>query len=183
MLKSLGTRRATKAAKTLSELLAEVFTASKLPQLRGKFYPEYFTIGEDGISYDWDGEGDQKDDDYDGYESFDVPFECKPAEFCCGLLEIGNLADDNFTSDPAVNSVLMRVFMACLALEYNMVMATTITSQKVAAGYLAEAGFAAVAEYKSKSTGATITVWLNDLGAKKELPAGDLNLSNFELFR
>jgi len=170
------------SAKTLSQLLADVFTASKL--YNGTFYPENFRIDYNSVSYepgyDWDDE--LKPGEYHQELNFSRPFNCQTAEYCCGLLEIGNLSDRNFTTDPAINSALMRVFMTCLAQEYNMVMATTIASQKIPAAYLAEAGFTPVAEYKSKGTGSIITVWFNELGAKKELPPGHLNLDDFEIF-
>lgn len=174
-LKALAQRWAKPAAKTLSELLAQVFTASK--EFSGTFSPEGFQVDYDAIVYNPIGDIDDEGSDL----HFSKPFQGNEVEYCCGLLEIGSFRAAHFSKDPAVNSALMRVFMAALNEQYNMVMATTITSQKIPAEYLTEAGFVEVAQYKSKNTGSTITVWMKDFtSGPKELPEGDLDLTSFD---
>jgi len=179
-LKALAQRRAKPAVvKTLPELLAQVFSASSLYNGE-KFFPEFFSFDENCIYYREKPEYDDYDNPifkgYDGDLDFRQPFSGSVSTYCCGLLEIGNFKNENFTKDPAINSALMRVFMAGIKTGYHMVFGTVTPGQKIARAYLEEAGFVPVAEYKSRTTKATITVMMNDLSAKKELPPSGLDI-------
>jgi len=189
-LKALAQQRTKSAVKTLSELLAAVFTASTLATYEGIFLAENFIYKDNTIIYE--AQDDYEDDNHyvkpdDGYFvgsfEFSQPFETNASHYCCGLLEIGNFESRDFplTKDPAINAALMRVFLAAIKTQFNMVMATTIASQKTPTTALVEAGFLAVAEYQSKGTGAMITVFMKDLSEKELLPGG-LELENWETF-
>lgn len=162
-----------KSAKTLSGMLAAALTAS--PEYPGIFHPKLFDMTPDGITYSSDGEDDKPDD-----VEFNCPFGANASEYCCGLLEIGNLSSEPLDRDPDVAKALMQVWMAVIQKKYNMAFATTVATQKVARAYLEEAGFVPVATYKSKGTGATITVLMKDFTGIKEIPAGNLCLNDFE---
>lgn len=181
-LKGMAQRSAKQSVQTLSELLAQVFTASKIYQ--GKFYSEFFHIENTAICYDPKFDDDDTKDhhnDYLQYLVISTPFNSGAVKYCCGLLEIGNFRDDLIlTKDPKINAVLMRVFMAGIQEYYNMVFATVIPSQKTIRTMLENCGFQSVAEYKSKTTASMITVLFNDLSVHKELPEGDLKLCDFD---
>lgn len=168
-----------KPAKTLSGMLAAVFTAST--RYPGKFYPDLFELGYENLTYHGDGVDDPKPDDFTEELIYSCPFGAHVSEYCCGLLEIGSLHSEVLDRDPDVAKALMQVWMSVIHTKYNMAFATTIATQKVARAYLEEAGFVPVATYKSKGTGATITVLMKDFTGIKEIPEGDLHLSNFDL--
>lgn len=180
-LKALGTRRAKTVAKTLQEMLAQVFTASKT--YAGRFDAEHFDVDYDGIVYrgdDIEYEDDVKEIYYSDRLAFEIPFKAQESNFCCGFFEIGEFRDRALSPDPDVSKALMTVYMAALALEYNMLYATTTTTQKVAKELLASVGFEDVATFKSKTTGSTITVHMKDFTGEKFLNPGDMNLTEFD---
>lgn len=180
-IKALAQRKAKPAVRTLADLLAQVFTDSKF--FAGTFYPEGFQIDRDSIRYETDAISDFHDHgtDASGGEEFVAPFDCTQTAYCCGLVEIGKFRDGGMTRDDAVNNALMRVFMACIGRAYNMVFATLVPAQKEIRTILLGVGFDSVAEYKSKGTGATITVLMRDAAANKDLPPGDLDLDYFNI--
>lgn len=176
--------------KTLSELLAQAFTASK--QYPGIFYPDGFLLLEDGtIEYDLNyhleesGEEDRDatDQEYDGNPSFERPFGASSSPYCCGLLEIGNFEFEGTNLNNMENSILtalMRVWMADLASAYTMIMATVVPTQQDAYKALELVDFDTAAIYKSKGTGNKITVLVKDFTDTKELPPGHINLTQRE---
>lgn len=179
-LKSFAQRRSKIGAKTLPEMLAQVFTASSL--YVGTFKPEKFSLNYESLEYDPSPDGDDvPDGEYDEVLEFEIPFNSQPTAYCCGLLEIGNFVNERFTRDPEVNTAIMTVFMAAIAKQYRMVFGTIVTTQRGAEQYLTEAGFVSMADFKSKRTGTNITVLMKDFTGAEFLPGGDLDLDNLEL--
>lgn len=172
-LNAAGTKLALKKKKpvaaakqwaTCGDELAAAFTASK--RYNGRFYPDGFSLGEDGFMYDpFDREAEEKAEDAG---TCDVYIEFNSFADNCGIVIVSHL--DEIPAEPAIQAAIMRT-VACAARKANfgMLFASVNDKQKQSRAMLEAFGMTRLFDTHNPNSGNDITVYGKDITGNKDV--------------